>query len=115
MSREFLYPKGTVCSMGGTGLNCPSNFSCVDSGVGEFALLEGQEPYYVRAAGREDLNPLFANPEYVTPFDNLTWALLSLFIIWIGVGWTAITYYITDTGGALWEFVMTVIYVIGSW
>ena len=67
-------------------------------GVGEHSSvwLEDQQPYYVTAAGRTELKAIHANPDYVTSFDNIFWALLSIFIVWIGVGWTNETYEIKD-------------------
>eukprot|EP00966_Prymnesium_polylepis_P091408 2115921-Prymnesium_polylepis.1 len=111
----WLDDHGAVCSMGGAGVQCPINASCVDSGVGPYADLQGLEPYYVQKDGREDHNPLFANPVYVMPFDNIMWAFLGLFQIWVGVGWTFIAYRISDSGGFFWQMTMTLIYVVGAW
>ena len=59
--------------------------------------------------------PVHANPPYILGFDNIVFAVLSVFQVWAGVGWTAIMYKVKDCAGDQWEFIFTLVYMSGSW
>ena len=43
------------------------------------------------------------------------YALLSIFEVWAGVGWTTIMYYVADSQGRGWEGLFIMVHVLGAW
>lgn len=88
------------------------NSICVDSGVGPYSNLDGLAPYYLTG---HEARPIDANPPYFLPMDSFFWAMLVVFQVWAGVGWTTVMYYVTDSLGRAYEALFILMHILGSW
>ena len=121
VERDLFYEHPSlICSSTGSGRLCHGpNSTCVDSGAGAHSSLStgGRDlleltPFFLRADGQSvaDLTPrpIDANPPYMPHFDSFPWAVLTVFEVWAGVGWTQIMYYVADAQGRMWEGVFMI-------
>ena len=117
---HFYEDPGVICSISSyVGRQCPATPDgsvpiCVDSGFGEYANLEGLAPWYL-ASGGHAARPIDANPPYLPHFDTFFWSLLSVFVVWAGVGWTSLQYYVVDSQGWAYEALFMLMHIAGAW
>lgn len=87
---------------------------CVDSGDGPYADLDGLAPYYL-AKRNHSARVIDANPQGIVFFDSFFWALLSVFVVWAGVGWTTMQYLVSDAQGRGFEVLFMLMHTAGAW
>lgn len=114
--KQFYEDPSLICSvLPGVGRQClRPNSTCVDSGFGPYANLDGLAPHYLSEHGHE-ARPVDANPPYVISLDSFGWAVLVVFQVWAGVGWTTIMYYIGDSLGRGYEGFFILMHISGAW
>ena len=112
----FYEPDALICSTYATvGRGCAApNATCVDSGWGPYAELEGKAPFFI-ASGGHPARVSDTNPPKIPGFDNIGFSFLSVFVVWAGVGWTQIMYLVADAQGRGYESLFMLMHIFGAW
>ena len=112
----FYEPDALICSTYATvGRGCAApNATCVVSGWGPYAELEGKAPFFI-ASGGHPARVSDTNPPKIPGFDNIGFSFLSVFVVWAGVGWTQIMYLVADAQGRGYESLFMLMHIFGAW